>query len=338
MKLISFVVPCYNSGSFMHKTINSLLLCGDKCEIIIINDGSTDNTGAVADSFMAKYPDIVKVVHQENGGHGAGIMSGLKKASGVFFKVVDSDDWIDEAVVASYLKHLSELKDTECDMVLTDYCYDYSGDFDIDVLSYDNAVEPHKLLTWDELGRFNVTQYPTIHSVTFRTSLLRDCGLKLPKHTFYEDNLYVYYPLPHVRKLYYMNEVLEHYFIGRPGQSMSESSMKRHYEDQIQVSKMLFEAYDLKKIKKEDPKLAKLMYRENVLMLTAASVFARLNKNRSSERDYKKMWRDVYKTDKRTVARIRLASYATLVTLPGPIGRSIALSNYKMMHRFLKFN
>ena len=95
MKLISFAVPCYNSQDYMRRCVDSLLSGGDKIEIIIVNDGSTDRTAEIADEYKAKYPNIVKVVHKENGGHGSGIMAGLAEAEGLYYKVVDSDDWAD---------------------------------------------------------------------------------------------------------------------------------------------------------------------------------------------------------------------------------------------------
>ena len=93
MKLLSVTVPCYNSEDYMENCIHSLLTGGPEVEIIIVDDGSTDRTGEIADKYAKDYPDIVKVVHQENGGHGEAVNTGLRYAEGLFFKVVDSDDW-----------------------------------------------------------------------------------------------------------------------------------------------------------------------------------------------------------------------------------------------------
>ena len=92
-KYLSFVVPCYNSESYMARCIESLLPGGEDVEIIIIDDGSKDKTGEIADAYQKQYPDLVKVIHKENGGHGSGVNAGLACARGVYFKVVDSDDW-----------------------------------------------------------------------------------------------------------------------------------------------------------------------------------------------------------------------------------------------------
>ena len=95
MKLLSFAIPCYNSKDYMEHCIESILPGGDDVEIIIVDDGSKDETAAIADRYAAEYPDIVKAVHQENGGHGQAVNTGLKNATGKYFKVVDSDDWVD---------------------------------------------------------------------------------------------------------------------------------------------------------------------------------------------------------------------------------------------------
>ena len=96
MKILSVAVPCYNSAEYMENCINSLLKGGEDMEIIIVNDGSTkDNTGEIADRLASEHPTIIKAIHQENGGHGEAVNTGLKNATGTYFKVVDSDDWVD---------------------------------------------------------------------------------------------------------------------------------------------------------------------------------------------------------------------------------------------------
>ena len=123
MKILSFAIPCYNSADYMEKCIKSVLTGGEDVEVIIVDDGSTkDNTFEIAKKYEAKYPTIVKAIHQENGGHGEAVNTGLRNATGKYFKVVDSDDWVDQK---SYKKILSVLKsfneDSEPDMVIANY-------------------------------------------------------------------------------------------------------------------------------------------------------------------------------------------------------------------------
>ena len=133
MKYITFTIPCYNSQDYMKRCIDSLLPGGDDVEIIIVDDGSTDATGEIADYYEKQYPGIVKAVHKENGGHGSGVNTGLQLATGVYFKVVDSDDWLDEAAYEKLLGRVRGFcvkKETRLigeipDMFVCNYVYDH---------------------------------------------------------------------------------------------------------------------------------------------------------------------------------------------------------------------
>ena len=76
----------------MEKCIDSLLVGGEDVEILVVDDGSSDRTAEIADAYAEKYPTIVKAIHQENGGHGEAVNAGIRNATGLYFKVVDSDD------------------------------------------------------------------------------------------------------------------------------------------------------------------------------------------------------------------------------------------------------
>ena len=110
MKYITFTIPCYNSENYMRRCVDSLLVGGEDVEILIIDDGSSDRTGAIADEYEMLYPNIVKAVHKPNGGHGSGVNRGLELAHGLYYKVVDSDDWFDRD---AYLKMLDKIKSFE---------------------------------------------------------------------------------------------------------------------------------------------------------------------------------------------------------------------------------
>ena len=109
MKLITFAVPSYNSEAYMEHCIDTLLTGGEEVEIIIVNDGSKDNTKKIADRYAKQYPTIVKAVHKENGGHGSGVNKGLELATGLYYKVVDSDDWVDEDALKKTLETIKKL-------------------------------------------------------------------------------------------------------------------------------------------------------------------------------------------------------------------------------------
>ena len=208
MKLLSIAIPCYNSEAYMRHCIESLLPGGDEVEILIVDDGSTkDRTAEIADEYERKYPGICRAIHQENGGHGEAVNAGLRNAAGIYYKVVDSDDWVDEA---AYQEILATLRRFVCgeetlDMLISNFVYEKQGAKRKKVMNYRTALPQNELFTWDDVKVFMLGQYILMHSVIYRTELLRECGLELPKHTFYVDNIFVYQPLPHVKTMYYLN-------------------------------------------------------------------------------------------------------------------------------------
>lgn len=339
-KLITFVVPCYNSQEYMKICIDSLLSAGGRAEILIVDDGSTDQTARIAAEYETRFPDICRVLSQENGGHGEGINHGLREATGKYFKVVDSDDWLDREALIVMLDALEECeKSGGIDLMVCNYVYDHQDDASLNrTIRYANVFPEARICTWAETKSFLPWQYLTMHSCCHRTQVLRDLNVKLPKHIFYEDNLFAYLPLPGVEKMYYLNIDLYHYLIGREDQSVSESILKERCSHQILVSSMIFKAYRLEDIRKKDPKLEKYMYHEIVFMMTIATVFTRLNRTSDAEQMITEMWDDLGKYDKKLAIKVRRASMAAATNLPGPLGRDIGILCYRISHKFVAFN
>lgn len=333
MKYISFVVPCYNSEEYMEKCIKSLLIGKDDVEIIIIDDGGKDNTGKIADKYQKKYPNIVKAIHQENGGHGEGINVGLKHATGKYFKVVDSDDWLDED---AYKKLLKEIKHIDTDLVVCNYVYTYTDGRSDQVISFANVYDEGKVLTWDDIHKFKVTQYPSLHSMMYKKSVLDKSNIDLPKHVFYEDNLFIYLPLVNTKTIYYLDLDLYRYYIGRADQSVQESQMIKRSSHQVLVSEKVCTAYDLTEI--ENKKLRKLMTRECIFLMTIGVVFSRLAFNKEGEKQYKELWKSVKEKNPKLYRRMRYFSMATFVSIPGKLGRQIMKLGYRFAHSLVNFN
>ena len=227
MKLLSVTIPSYNSQDYMEHCIESLLPGGEDVEIIVVDDGSTDRTAEIADAYAEKYPTIVKAVHQENGGHGEAVNAGIRNATGLYFKVVDSDDWVDGEAYQRVLDTLRDLSggSAALDMLISNFVYEKEGAKRKKVMKYTGTLPEGKIFGWNEARHFRKGQYILMHSVIYRTQLLRECGLELPKHTFYVDNLFVYVPLPHVKNMFYLNVDFYRYFIGREDQSVNEKVM-----------------------------------------------------------------------------------------------------------------
>ena len=248
-KLITFAVPCYNSAAYMDHCVETLLQGGDDIEIILVDDGSTkDDTPAICDRYAQQYPDIVRAIHQENGGHGEGVNQGIRNARGVYYKVVDSDDWVDVPALKKALDKLRQfVRDGKLvDMLVCNYVYEHVEDNTQRVMHYRNVFPRNRVFGWEQIGRFRPSQYLLMHSVIYRTQLLRDCGLELPKHTFYVDNIFVYQPLPSVRNIYYLDVDLYRYFIGRADQSVNETVMVGRVDQQLRVTYQMNDSHDLR--------------------------------------------------------------------------------------------
>ena len=339
MKLLSIAVPCYNSAAYMEHCIESLLKGGEEVEIIIVDDGSTkDNTAEIADRYAKQYPSIIKAVHQENGGHGEAVNTGLKNATGLYFKVVDSDDWVDEESYRKILETLKKFADKTpvLDLLISNYVYEKEGQKHKKVMRYDSVLPVEKMFTWDDAGRFHKGQYILMHSVIYRTQLLRDCGLKLPKHTFYVDNLFVYVPLPYVKNMYYLDVDFYRYFIGREDQSVNEKVMISRIDQQIRVNKLMVEATDIFKL--ENKHLRKYMF--NYLEIITVISTIMLIKSGTEENLQKKqqLWEYLKDYDLRLYSKLRHGIMGTTMNLPGRGGRTISVAAYRLSQKIVGFN
>ncbi len=338
MKLLSIAIPSYNSEGFMRKCIESLLPGGEEVEIIIVNDGSKDGTAAIADEYAEKYPTIVKAVHQENGGHGEAVNAGLRNASGLYYKVVDSDDWVDQEAYLKILETLARLvKSGEMvDMFISNYVYEKEGKKRKKVMQYTTAFPTDQVFTWDDVKFLHVGQYILMHSVIYRTQMLKDCGLELPKHTFYVDNIYVYHPLPYVKKLYYLDVDFYRYYIGREGQSVQEKVMIGRLDQQLRVTKLIIDDCDVWKLKNK--KLREYMISYIEIMMAVSSILAIRSKMEENFAKKKELWQYLKAKDVRLYKKIRRSIMGNTLNLPGNGGRKISVAAYKIAQMIVGFN
>ncbi len=333
MKLISFAIPCYNSEEYMAHCIETILTAKDQVEIIIINDGSKDNTLKIANEYAKKYPKIIKAIDKENGGHGSGVNKGLECATGLYYKVVDSDDWVSEESLKEILKKIEEFhrQKQSVDMLIANYVYEKDGS--TKVVSYQNLPE-NQIFTWQDTQKFKIGEYLLMHSVFYRTDFLKKTKIKLPEHTFYVDNIFVYYPLPRVKTMYYLNTDFYRYFIGREDQSVNESVMIKRIDQQIRVTKMMIEFGSPLKYKKENPKLCSYELHYLAIMMSICTILLKIENTKESKLKQKKLWQDLKAYDKKLYRKLRYQSLATLTCLP----RWIAVPGYHIAQKIYKFN
>lgn len=337
MKLLTFAIPCYNSENYMEKCIESILPGGEDVEIIIVDDGSHDRTAEIADRYAAEYPEIVRAIHQPNGGHGEAVNTGIANATGLYFKVVDSDDWVDAGAYAKILGKLRELVQSEknVDMLLANYVYEKEGAKHKKVMRQ-IGFPTDCIFSWRDVRHFYKGHYILMHSVIYRTQLLRDCGLKLPDHTFYVDNIYVYKPLPYVRSMYYMDVDFYRYFIGRDDQSVNEKVMISRIDQQIKVNKIMIDDVDLWKV--PSIKCRKYMFNYLEIITVVSTVMLLRSGTKENLEKKRELWTYIKEKDIRLFHRLRRGILGGTMNLPGKGGRKISVAAYRLSQKVVGFN
>ena len=309
-------------------------------QVVIVDDGSTkDNTLEKAQQWAKQYPQIVKVVHQENGGHGRAVMTAIEHAQGEYFKVVDSDDWVDAEALLTLLESLRSFisYQTRVDLVVTNYVYEHVEDSKRHTVDYGFALPKRKVCGWHQIGHFNMSQYMLMHALCYRTDVLRTCGLDLPAHTFYVDNIYAYMPLPYCKTLYYLDVDLYRYFIGREDQSVNIDMQIARINQQIAVTRIMIRAYHLY----EDipsKRLRNYMIGHITLMMSVCSVISKMSKAPDARKNLDDFWHEFMRYDIRMYNRARHGIVGTFTNFRGPVGERVTIAIYHGAQKLIKFN
>jgi glycosyltransferase involved in cell wall biosynthesis len=339
-KLISFTVPCYNSAAYMRKAIDSLLEGGDEVEIFIIDDGSTkDDTLAIAQEYESMHPGICHAIHQENGGHGAGVNNGLAHATGHYFKVVDSDDWVDRD---SYMKILDAIRGLvrsgqDIDLLLCNFVYEHVSDNTQYTVDLHSVFPEGCCFTWADTRPFKPSQFLAMHSMFYRTDFVKAIGLELPRHCFFVDNVFIFYPLPHVKSMFYLSVNFYRYFIGREDQSVNEATYLKRIDQQIKVTKTLLGYYNPENYKKSK-RLYAYMRKHLMFMIMIPSVFLRMNPSPENEEKHKEIWRFVKDTRPESYRYFRYHYLGIASNLEGSWGSRLTAQLYHATQRRMRFN
>lgn len=338
MKLITFAVPCYNSAEYMDKCITSLLSAGEDAEILIINDGSTkDNTAQIADDYAKKYPTVCRAIHKENGGHGDAVYTGIINATGLYFKVVDSDDWLDESALARVLDAIraGQQKNDLPDLILTNYVYERVHEGTRHTNSFKKYLPRERIFTWDEMKALNQSHYLTMHTLTYRTEVLRASGVTFPKHTFYVDNIFAYIPLTLVEKLYYIDCDMYRYYIGREDQSVNESVMIGRLDQQLLITRIMIDA-------KKPGQAASAGARRYIMhylmsMMMVSSIFCMLA-GKEGVAKKGELWAHLKAQDPEVYNKLSRTFLGTALRAKSTLGCNVCIAVYRLMRKIYKFN
>ena len=345
MKLLSIAVPCYNSQDYMEKCVTSLLAGGDEVEILVVDDGSSDRTPEIADRLEREHPGIVRAIHQPNKGHGGAVNTGIENATGRYFKVVDSDDKVKASaykIILDILRKFSEREDDDTlDLLISNFVYDKEGASHHKVMQYRKVLPKDRIFSWDETGRFKKGQYILMHSVIYRTQVLKDCGLKLPEHCFYVDNIYVFDPMPYVKNIYYADVNFYYYFIGRDDQSVNQEVMIRRLDQQARVNRIMIDYFSDSlrsgRIEKKS-RLFKYMYNYLEIITTITSVMAICSGEKDKMDIMDEVWNYLRDKDAQLYRKIRSGVFGIALHLPGKGGKAVVKACYKVAQGIFGFN
>lgn len=340
MKLISFAIPSYNSQDYLRHCVDTILTGGEDVEILIINDGSTDNTAAIADEYAAKYPSIVRAIHKENGGHGSAVNRGRDEATGLYYKVVDSDDWVNADALKTLLDtirtHMAENKLP--DLYITNFTYDHVYDHTQFVRKWHRQFPANTFCTWDDVGLFVGSQVLLMHSLMYKTQRLRESDTQLPEHTFYVDNYFAYKPLPLMRTIFYLDVDLYNYFIGRDDQSVNIKNFTKRYDQQLRVMRCMADAYTYEEIGQMQPPLRRYMLHcLSAIMLNTMMFCCSGGDEPERIAAHEELWQHIQEQDPELYHfLVHRGMPATMKWMPWKMRGKTMLAGYQMLCKLVK--
>lgn len=346
--ILTIAVPAYNASQFLARTLDPFLeLDADfqhYLEVIIVNDGSTDNTGAIADEYVQKCPQLFRAVHKTNGGHGSGVNYGIEHGKGMYYYVLDADDWLDVEALEKVLTRLLDMRtDYLCgisehipDLFLVDYTYE-NIEKGRSRMRLNKQVPVEKFFKFSETKQFGLTTYLTMHSMIYRMDILHQCKLKLPEHCFYVDNLLAYIPLPYCEYFYYYPKELYHYEVGRDDQSVNERNLIKRIDQQLKITRILTEAYHLyTDLDAEQEQLRNYLLHYLAAMYTVSTVHLLLINTAEAKAKKQALWNDLKAYDAQMFKKVKHTTANFCLNLP--LDNKLLIAGYRLVKGLLKFN
>lgn len=351
-KVLSVVIPAYNMEKYIKQTLDSLI-CDeymDKLEVLVIDDGSKDDTAAIAKTYEDRYPGTFRVVSKENGGHGSALNKGIELATGKYYRPLDADDWVDTAALKAVI---AEMEAHDADMVLTNFKKVYEKTQKTENVRISNVwnrkqidegkavPKPgRKVLIYGQVydfdkELFDYSKQYLFHFVSYRTQILKDNNIRFDEHVFYDDMEYDIFPLPYVKTVLPIDRYLYQYRLEREGQSVDQSSFARNNKHRRKIVEHITEYY----VKNKDlfsPNVYNYL-REDILwkIVRQYDIYLTLMKNNSETcnelmgfaRTIQRIDQNIY--NETCSRRIRLIMNSNGILFPLVASRSIQQLNWK---------
>lgn len=234
-KVLTVSIAAYNVEKFLSKTLDSFVSIEhmEEIEVLIINDGSKDNTLNIAKKYEERYPNTFVAIDKQNGGHGSTINKAINVARGKYLCLVDGDDWVDTEQFYSYVQ---KLKTTNSDLIVNKFNTVDNVSGAVKEHEFSNVVF-FKEYTFDNLPCKEVMG---LSAITIRTSILKENNINIDEHCFYVDMEYISYPVPFIETIIFMPFIVYQYRVNQSEQSVSKKSLLSHYDNHLLVNERLF--------------------------------------------------------------------------------------------------
>lgn len=239
-KLLTVSVAAYNAERYLEKCLKSFVdsAVSDQIEVIVVNDGSTDQTQMIAENFQVQYPDVIKVINKVNGGHGSTINRSIESATGKYYKIVDADDWVEKDGIEKLVRYI---ENSDCDLILNPY-WEISattGAKSQQLSPCGSDIVEGKVFAL--ANQRDIMLY--MHSLTFKTSIVKKMGSIIDENCFYVDMEYALFPLEFVESAIFLNFPVYDYLLGSATQSMAMDNMVKRRNQHLKVTKRLIQYY-----------------------------------------------------------------------------------------------
>lgn len=241
-KVLTITIPSYNVEAYIATTLDTMVAINnlDLLEILVVNDGSKDNTVAVAQQYAENYPNSVRIIDKENGGHGSTINAGIREATGKYFKVVDGDDWVDSTALENLLNFLKEY---DADLIINPCNQVFMDDNQRKKLLVELSPETKygEVISYQDALKY-MGELQQMHMTTYRTAILKENNIKISEKMFYVDNEYKIYPSIYLKTAIILKDILYQYRLGREGQSVAPESLikNRFMLEQVTLNCLTF--------------------------------------------------------------------------------------------------
>lgn len=308
MKVLSFIIPAYNSQKYLDKCLGSLLSKSiiNDIEIIVVNDGSTDSTAEITSAYCKKYPETIKLISQENKGHGGALNTGCAAANGKYLKVIDADDWVETENLPVFI---DSLRNCESDIVLTHHYTINESNGEIKKWkSYPEKFSTPLSFSY-VVNNFNsFDRSLTFHGITYKTEFYHNHNHKLLEKVFYEDHEFSTFPCCFAKTVEVFDMFIYDYRIGDVSQSVSEGNqLKRLSHTEAVLNRFIEEYKDL--INENETIKNFICYKAKILLLSYICTVLLVEKNKKQGRKLANATMELFKSEMPFVYNLTLKQY-----------------------------